>query len=425
MRILVVTDNRFWREQIGSQRRISSLCRHLHTRGHELMAVFAGHLYPLDEDLLAQGRFPGRLEAFGRREEPVAGNGQRPALLPRIRRMLRQLVSHGRAVVSRWRHESSPGRKLAWALQLQEPKLDDFVDDRLLQKFAGSCAGHQPELIIIEYVRLAYVLDSCQAAIPNGCRTLIDTHDVQHERQERYHACGQVHDIDITPSEEARALSLADAVVAIQTSDAMKLASICPGLRVIVAGFPENTYRHGMRTDAEGVVRIAFFGSDMPPNRDAALILVTRIFPALRERFGNHVELHLYGKVCDGIVSYSNLPGVALHGFVDDLAAAYAQIDVVANPIAFGGGLKIKNVEALCHGRPLVTTSIGAEGIEIGIDEAFQVADQPASFVEKLSGLVESGSVRSHWSNNALRFAERYLSESAVYAELDRFIDAA
>lgn len=422
MKVLIVTDSRFWREQIGSQRRISSLCKHFHDQGHELSIIFAGHLYPIDDSHLASGRFPYAIEFLGRHSEQVIGGGQSLSLRVRIRRILRQLVSQGRAVFSRWSDKSSRTGKRVFSLQLQEPKLPDFVDERVRQIFIASCESFQPELIIVEYVRLAYVLDTCRIAIPKGCRSLIDTHDVQFERQERFHASGQVHDIDITATEEARALSLADAVLAIQATDAAKLSAISPGLRVIVAGFPETTYQHAERDNPEDVVRIAFFGSDMPPNRNAAAVLSRRIFPSLRERFGERVELHLYGKVCEAFSDAASLPGLVLHGFVDDLIAAYAQIDVVANPIAFGGGLKIKNVEALCHGRALLTTAVGAEGLEAGEGKAFWVANGEMAFTEQLARLVEDKACRLQLSINALAFANEHLSAHVVYADLDTFV---
>lgn len=401
------------------------MCKHFLNQGHELSIIFAGHLYPVDESLLASGRFPYGIDSFGQRPEQAMGGRQKLSVIARMRNALRQIVSQVRAQLSRLRDDSSRSGRQLLALQFQEPKLRDFVDERVQQRFVATCERLQPELIIVEYVRLAYVLDSCRAAIPKGCRTLIDAHDVQYERQERYHASGQVHDIDITPMEEARALSLANAVIAIQATDAAKLSAICPGSRVIVAGFPEKIYQHAARDNPKEVVRVAFFGSDMPPNREAAMVLVKKVFPSLREQFGERVELHLYGKVCEAFAGKMVVPGLVLHGFVDDLIAAYAEIDVVANPIAFGGGLKIKNVEALCHGRPLITSTVGAEGLDEGVGIAFQVADETDLFLERLGQLVESPSLRRHWSEHALLFARLHLSEDAVYAELDRYIVAA
>lgn len=424
MRVLVVTDNRFWREQIGSQRRISSLCKHLLDRGHELAIIFAGHLYPVDESVLASGRFPYCIESFGRRTEQLAGAGQSMSVSARIKKAVRQVVGQGRTQLYRWRDDSSRSGRRILALQFREPKLRDFVDERVRKRFIATCESFQPELIVVEYVRLSYVLDTCRAAIPKGCRTLIDTHDVQFERQERYHACGQIHDIDITAAEEARALSLADAVIAIQATDAAKLSAICPGLRVIVAGFPETIFQHAARDNPENVVRIAFFGSDMPPNREAAKLMVKNIFPSLRQRFAERVELHLYGKVCDYFAGDALVPGLVLHGFVDDLIGAYARVDLVANPIAFGGGLKIKNVEALCHGRALLTTPVGAEGLEVGAGRGFWVAASEAEFAVQLERLVEDEACRRQLALEALAFARRHLSADVVYADLDAFVSS-
>lgn len=423
-KILVVTDNRFWREQLGSQRRISSLCRHLLARGHRLHVLFAGHLYPPDRQVLDRTPLPYALDAMGERGAaigPAVGKERRPAIW---RKRGKGAVKQLWCEVSRTLRPGHSSGRRRLALQLQEPKLRDFVNPAVAARFRQLCGQFQPDVVVIEYVRLAYLLSSGKEAIPSACRTLIDTHDVQYERQARFHERGEVHDIDISAAEEARALSMADAVIAIQAVDAAKLEALLPGGRVIVAGFPEKIHLHPKRDGQGGAVRLAFFGSDMPPNREAACALLDIHFPPLRQRFGDGVELHLFGRVCDAFEAAGGGAGVVLRGFVDDLAAAYAEIDLVANPIAFGGGLKIKNVEALCHGRPLLTTPIGAEGLEEGIGQGFWVAKDEAQFSALLEKLVEDAASRAALSDGALAFACCHLAEEAVYRGLDSYIEA-
>jgi glycosyltransferase involved in cell wall biosynthesis len=55
---------------------------------------------------------------------------------------------------------------------------------------------------------------------------------------------------------------------------------------------------------------------------------------------------------------------VRLRGFVEDLAPLYAAADVAVVPVRVGGGTRIKILEAFAHGVPVVTTSLGAEGID-------------------------------------------------------------
>lgn len=424
MNILVVTDNRFWREQLGSQRRISSLCSHFVARGHRLHVLFAGHLYPPDRQVLDREPLPYALDAMGERGAITGSAAGKERWLAVWRKQGKRAVKQLLCEVSRRMGPGRPSGRRRLALQLQEPKLRDFVNPAVAVRFRQLCAQFQPDVVIIQYVRLAYLLSSGKEAIPPACRTLIDTHDVQYERQARFHERGEVHDIDISAAEEARALSMADAVIAIQATDAAKLEALLPGGQVIVAGFPEKIHLHPIRDGQAGAVRLAFFGSDMPPNREAARALLDIHFPQLRRRFGDGVELHLFGRVCDAFETESGGAGVVLRGFVDDLAAAYADVDLVANPIAFGGGLKIKNVEALCHGRPLLTTPIGAEGLEAGIGRGFWVAKDEAEFSALLEKLVEDAAARVALRDEALAFARCHLAEEAVYKSLDTYIEA-
>ena len=66
----------------------------------------------------------------------------------------------------------------------------------------------------------------------------------------------------------------------------------------------------------------------------------------------------------DRVAGLPDGSGVVLAGFVDDLDAEYAAAAVALVPVLQGAGVKFKTVEALCHGVPVVTTTVGAEGIE-------------------------------------------------------------
>ena len=80
--------------------------------------------------------------------------------------------------------------------------------------------------------------------------------------------------------------------------------------------------------------------------------------------------------------------GVVVHGRVDDLAAHYAAADLCINPVRHGGGLKIKTVEALAHGRPLVASLHGVRSLEVHKGRAFLVADDGAAFAAAIQHLV-------------------------------------
>src|SRR5690606_29841009 len=88
---------------------------------------------------------------------------------------------------------------------------------------------------------------------------------------------------------------------------------------------------------------------------------------------------------------------------------------VVINPVMHGTGLKIKNVEALGYGKPVVTTTVGAEGLELALSRGLIVADSEAEFIQVLSVLVADASVRSEQSLLAVESA-RTLNELSLAA---------
>ena len=113
-------------------------------------------------------------------------------------------------------------------------------------------------------------------------------------------------------------------------------------------------------------VRVLFVGNlSYPPNRDAACVLLREVLPRLRRLLPAPVTVTVAGSPGpDGpdaaLALLGSQPGVRVLGFVPDLAACYRAADVVAAPLLDGGGTRIKLLEAMAHGVPVVTTPAGA-----------------------------------------------------------------
>lgn len=419
MKILQVCDVRFWRQELGSQQRISALSQHLLAQGHQLHSLFLGK--PTAADRLQLAKLPTThhvlLGADTLDESLALQPPAPPGWARRRRREARQLLVE----LSRLTHGELAGLPSARAFRLRclEPKLADFVRPDHAQRFVDACIRLEPELVLIQFARHAWLLDRLPATLAPHCLKLIDTHDVQHLRQRRFHHSGERHDIDISAREEAAALARADALIAIQAHDAAALRQLLPRQRVIVAMHPHPLHQHPL--PAGPLPAVGFFGSAMRPNAEAAERLISAIWPRLRAA-GVAGRLHLFGGVCRMLDCASLPDDIIAHGFVEDLDAAYAGLDVVVNPVAFGGGLKIKNVEALCHGKPLLTSSIGAEGLETGIGSAFVLADDDAGFAQTLAELLGQPARRAALSTAALQFARQHLAADTVFAELDQLL---
>lgn len=123
-----------------------------------------------------------------------------------------------------------------------------------------------------------------------------------------------------------------------------------------------------------------FLGTfDYWPNVDAVEFLIRNVWPRVRSVMPE-AHLRIAGLHPEKIPRNRILPGVEFLGFVDDLAALYRESRVVCCPIRMGGGTRIKILEAAAFGRPIVATTIAAEGLDMAEGRELLIRDDAASF---------------------------------------------
>ena len=137
----------------------------------------------------------------------------------------------------------------------------------------------------------------------------------------------------------------------------------------------------------EGLVFVGGFAH--PPNADAVLWFASEIFPAIRRQIPD-IQFYVVGsKVTDEIKELEQPGnGIIIKGFVSDeeLEAIYQQCRIVVVPLRYGAGVKGKVVEAIYNGAPIVTTSVGAEGIP-EVEKTLAVADGAEEFADAVVNL--------------------------------------
>ena len=147
---------------------------------------------------------------------------------------------------------------------------------------------------------------------------------------------------------------------------------------------------------------ILYIGSANQSNIDALQFFIKDIFPEIKRHVAN-ATLLVAGKVCRAL--NGNTQDVVALGKIADLESAYNHADVVINPIRMGTGLKIKNSEALGYSKPLVTTAVGAVGLERGINSAFSVADTAPEFADAVIRILNDTALHHRLSDAAYSLA--------------------
>jgi len=285
-----------------------------------------------------------------------------------------------------------------------------------IRAVSATARRRRPDMVLSEYA----FFSRCFASLPQSTIRVIDTVEVFSRNTEQFAATGVAANLVSSRQSESMVLGRADVVLAIQRDDADFLRDLVPTKRVITVGHVYPEARPRVASPRRGVV--LYVGSSNQYNRHGLELFANDAWPSIRKAYP-HAELHIVGEARPS--GSANHEGVRFLGRVNDeeLAECYQTAHVVINPQVAGTGLKIKCVEALSAGCPLVVNDAGADGLRDGAGKAFLVADNWDQFVEHVVTLLRNDAVRLRLESEARRFAVQRFSRAAVFGEFDKFIE--
>lgn len=143
------------------------------------------------------------------------------------------------------------------------------------------------------------------------------------------------------------------------------------------------------------------------PNVDAVLYFYHEIFPFIRKVYPL-VNFTIVGyDPPDSILALKNDANVNVEGYVDDIRPYLARSKVVVAPIRLGSGMRGKVIEAWAMAKPVVSTSIGCEGVDAIEGENILIADDPEDFAGKINTLLHSPQKRKYLGQNGRKLIEQ------------------
>lgn len=159
-------------------------------------------------------------------------------------------------------------------------------------------------------------------------------------------------------------------------------------------------------------------------NLDAMNYFLREILPAIQAELPD-VSLTITG-LMDG-VSVRSLPlsdRVTLSGYVDDIRPLVRRSWACVVPLRIGGGTRLKLLEALALGTPVISTTKGAEGLGLTPGREVLVADDPAAFAAETVRLLRDRSLRDELAKRGRALVEREYSWDSVGSRLNALLDA-
>lgn len=190
-------------------------------------------------------------------------------------------------------------------------------------------------------------------------------------------------------------------------------------MRTINGGVDTSTFQP--QHPLEPNLKIGFLGSlEWMPNLNGLAWFVEEIWPMLRKA-NSKLELHVAGKNPPDHLQDWKVEGMTFHGMVPDAAAFMETCHFFIVPLHAGGGMRMKIIEAMAMGRCVVSTSIGAEGIDAQDNTEIVIADGTDAWIKRIQELLQAPERSLAIAQQAHSLAQGRFGLAAVGEQLETF----
>ncbi len=214
-----------------------------------------------------------------------------------------------------------------------------------------------------------------------------------------------------------------DGVTFCSAGDEARARALVPEIRsAVIANAVDPEYFRLRPEDPPSDGRtVLFFGAiNYFPNVDGILYLLREVWPRIAESHPG-ARLEIVGQHPTPEILAFRGPRVEVVGMVDDLRPHLARAAVSVVPLRIGGGTRFKILEAMAMVRPVVSTSLGAEGIEAEPGRHLLLADDPAGFAAAVGRILDDAQLGARLGREGRALVERRYSWQAAADRLDVF----
>lgn len=269
--------------------------------------------------------------------------------------------------------------------------LNQLFFDQVAGRIRGMIEDHSIDIVQIEHSQLAGYVD----AVPSNCKAikLLSFHNLGWVQARR--------DVRLRVDSGHRALAIFnaltmwgwepwyaerfDACVAVSEADAARLRRRNPLLRVAVIENGADCDRLRPLPETAKGSDLLFVGTlAYPPNADGILFFCDKILPIVRRKAPDARLVVVGREPPRALKLVARRDGVTLVDNADSVVPYYERARLCVVPLRAGSGTRLKILEAMALGRPVVTTSVGCEGLELHDGSDVLIADHPHDFAEQV-----------------------------------------
>jgi glycosyltransferase involved in cell wall biosynthesis len=220
---------------------------------------------------------------------------------------------------------------------------------------------------------------------------------------------------------EKRVLQSIDAIVPITAIDKTYFENwgINKPFHVSPTGVQLQKYK--INYEEELPFSVFHFGSmDWMPNEEAVIWFVENVWEKVLQK-SPQAKFYIIGRGMSQKVLSLNKPNVVIIGKIETAEKVYHHFNLMVVPLLSGSGMRIKMIEGMAYGKPIVSTTIGAEGIYVKSGKNCLLADTPDDFANAVLEILTNKDKRDSMQKDARYFVEQYFDNNTIVKQLVSF----
>ncbi len=257
-------------------------------------------------------------------------------------------------------------------------------------------------------------------------KIVVDTVDIHFLREVRLAELKQDQNLQQKAEETQKAelgiYGQADAIITVTEKDWEAVETYLPGQpHAVIPNIHAISKDTPPFHDRQGLLFVGNFNHT--PNDDAVRFFLEDIFPLVKQKLPE-ITLTIVGNNPPEDLQKLNIPGLEVAGYVPSTLPYLQKARVAVVPLRYGAGMKGKVGEALAHGLPVVSTTIGAEGMELKHGENVLIADTPGEFASQIAALYGRQTLWEQLSVRGKETVQEKWSPERVYDILEATLRA-
>lgn len=323
----------------------------------------------------------------------------------------------------------SPGKLLRGLIGPDPVTVLNFWSLAVARSLRNILSSRYFDTVQLEGIHLIRYVPVIRACSP-GTAIIADWHNIESEIMRRYAGTSTslsrrifaARTARLIERAEERLLTICDAHVVASDRERGELGRRAPEARLstIPNGVDVALYRSGNHRppSTASMTELLFVGSmDYHANVDGVEWFVREIWPVLTER---HPEfaLNIVGRDPDPRVRALDAASINVTGTVDDVRPYYSRALAAVVPLRVGSGTRLKILEAMAAGVPVISTRLGAEGLEVADGQHLLLADTPEEFAAAIDRISSDPSLRVHLVEAGYDLVERVYDWRTLGAHL-------